>query len=217
MSSTLDQLRSDIASVSWWHQIDLGNGVVTPGIDNTPYKLPKMHIPDRLDGKSVIDIGAWNGAFSFECERRGARRVLATDWFCWQHGGKRGFDIAKKALNSTVEEQEIKVEDISKETVGTFDLVLFLGVLYHAPDPLSYLRRVRDVCSGMVIMETLVDATDYGRPALIFYEGASENNDPTNFFGPNQLACEAMMREVGFRDVRMVDAYHNRMVFHGFV
>ena len=82
----------------------------------------------------------------------------------------------------------------------------------------GYLRRVRDVCSGMVIMETLVDAMDYNRPAMIFYEGSSENNDSSNYFGPNQLACEAMMREAGFKDVKMVDTFYgNRMVFHGFV
>ena len=182
-----EQLRADVVAVSWFHQIDLGFGVVTPGIDNTPFKIPKLHLPDRLDGKSVIDIGAWNGALSFECERRGARRVLATDWYCWQNGHKRGFDLAKRALRSTVEEKEIKVEDISRETVGIFDLVLFLGVLYHAPDPLGYLRRVREVCGGMVIMETLVDAMDYGRPAMIFYEGSSENNDPSNFFGTQSV------------------------------
>jgi len=194
-------LLKEVDSVSWFHRIALGNGVVTPGIDDTPFKLTKIHLPDRIDGKTVIDIGCWNGAFSFECERRGAARVLATDWYCWQDGRKRGFDIAKKALNSRVEELEIKVENVSAAAVGKFDLVLFLGVLYHASDPIGYLRCVRDVCKEMAIIETLVDAEDYPRPAMVFYEGASENNDPSNFFGPNQLACEAMLREVGFRKV----------------
>jgi tRNA (mo5U34)-methyltransferase len=208
----------ELHSTQWFHRIDLGNGVVTPGIDDTSFKLKRLHLPDRLDGKSVIDIGCWDGAFSFECERRGAARVLSTDWFCWQNGRKRGFDIAKSALNSRVEEREIKVEDISAVTVGKFDLVLFLGVLYHAPDPLGYLRRVRDICNGMAIIETLVDAEDYPRPVLMFYEGASQNNDPTNLFGPNQLACEAMLREVGFREVKKVDEFYgNRKVFHAFL
>ncbi|MGD9730023.1 MAG: DUF1698 domain-containing protein [Nitrospiraceae bacterium] len=212
-----EALRNEVNSVNWFHRIDLGGGVVTPGPDDTPFKISKLHLPP-LAGKSVIDIGAWDGALSFECERRGAARVLATDWFCWQGGRKRGFDVAKRALNSRVEEQEIKVENLSRATVGTFDVVLFLGVLYHATDPLGYLRRVRDICSGMVILETHVDALDYGRPALVFYEGNTLNNDASNFFGPNRLACEAMMREVGFRNVRAVDEYYgHRMVFHGYV
>ncbi|WP_336491704.1 class I SAM-dependent methyltransferase [Methylobacterium nigriterrae] len=208
----------EVASTTWFHRIDLGGGLVTPGIDDTPFKLTKIHLPADLAGQSVIDIGAWNGAFSFACERRGAARVLATDWYCWQGAGKRGFDIAKRALGSHVEEREVKVEEISAASLGTFDLVLFLGVLYHAPDPIGYLRRVREVCAGMAIIETLVDAEDYPRPALVFYEGDTENRDATNFFGPNRLACEAMLREVGFREVRKMDEFYgNRMVFHAFV
>ncbi|MDM0114683.1 DUF1698 domain-containing protein [Variovorax sp. J22R133] len=212
------RLEDEVNSVSWFHRIPLGNGLVTPGIDDTPFKMAKLHLPASLAGKSVIDIGAWNGAFSFECESRGASRVLATDWYCWQGESKKGFDLAKRTLGSQVEEMEIKVEAISADTVGAFDLVLFLGVLYHSPDPIGYLRRVRDVCSGMCIMETLVDAMDCPRPALAYYEGSSENNDASNFFGPNRLACEAMMRDVGFKRVEMVDEYYgNRMVFHAYV
>lgn len=210
-------LQAEVASTGWFHQIDLGNSVITPGTDNTLLKLSKLHLPTDLMGKSVLDIGAWDGAFSFECERRGARRVVATDWWCWQGSGKRGFDIAKRALRSRVEERQIKVEDLTAASLGTFDLVLFLGVLYHAPDPLGYLRRVRELCSGMAVVETLIDAQDYDRPALVFYEGATMNNDPSNFFGPNRLACEAMLREVGFKHVILADEYYgNRMVFHAF-
>ena len=95
------QLRGEVSALSWFHRIDLGHGVTTPGIDNTPSKIRKMHIPKRLEGKTVIDIGAWNGAYSFECERRGAKRVLATDWYCWQGEGKQGFDLAKRVFGQS--------------------------------------------------------------------------------------------------------------------
>lgn len=213
--SSASSIRDAIGSVGWFHRIDLGEGVVTPGIDDTPLKLSKLHLPTSLHGKTVLDIGAWDGAASFEAERRGAQRVLATDWICWQGQGKSGFSTARRILGSRVQDQDIRVEDISRERLGTFDVVLFLGVLYHAEDPLGYLRRVRDVCHGLAIIETHVDALDYPKPALVFYEGSTLNNDPTNFFGPNQLACEAMLREVGFREVEKVDEYYgNRMVFH---
>jgi len=211
-------LRTEVASLNWFHTIDLGNGIITPGADKTPEKIAALNLPADLRGKSVLDIGAWNGAISFECERRGAARVLATDYYCWHGGvdreGRRGFDIARRALHSRVEDLEIRVEDISPETVGMFDVVLFLGVLYHAEDPLGYLRRVRAVCRDYAIVETLVDALDYPRPALVFYEGRTLNNDPSNFFGPNQLAVEAMCREVGFRSVEKTSFYlGNRMSF----
>jgi tRNA (mo5U34)-methyltransferase len=216
MSSTASTIAHQVAEYSgWFHRIDLGQNVVTPGIDDTPLKLKHVHLPPRLDGFSVIDIGAWDGFFSFECERRGATRVVAADWFCWQGTGKRGFEIAREALQSKVEDVNVKVEDMSPEALGTFDLVLFLGVLYHAQDPMRYLRVVRSLCKGTAIIETLVDALDYPRPAMVFYPGRTLNNDATNFWGPNRLAVEAMLREVGFSTVKMVDRYYgNRMVFH---
>jgi tRNA (mo5U34)-methyltransferase len=79
--SDLESLNQQIKAIDWWHPIDLGNGVVTPGIDCTPSRLAEIRLPEDLRGKSVLDIGAWDGFFSFEAERRGARRVLATDSF----------------------------------------------------------------------------------------------------------------------------------------
>ena len=218
----LNALRAEVASINWFHTIDLGNGVVTPGIDKTIEKIKLMNLPADLHGKSVIDIGAWNGAVSFECEKRGAARVLATDFYCWHGGnnreGRKGFEIARRALNSRVEDKEIRVEELSSATVGMFDVVLFLGVLYHAEDPLGYLRRVRSVCRETAIIETSVDANDYPRPAMVFYEGDSLNGDPSNFFGPNSLAVEAMCREVGFKRVEKIgDFYGNRMCFQAWV
>lgn len=97
-------------------------------------------------------------------------------------------------------------------------MVLFLGVLYHAEDPMRYLRIVRSLCKGVAFVETVVDALDYPRPAMVFYPDKTLNNDPTNFWGPNRLAVEAMLREVGFRSVTCVDQYYgNRMVFHASV
>jgi tRNA (mo5U34)-methyltransferase len=223
------RLRQRVAARPWFHTIDLGDGIVTPGCDNSPAKIAYLGLPERLDGMSVLDIGAYDGFFSFECERRGAARVVAADHFCWTYGGmatKEGFDLCKAALGSRVAEAFIPVEDISPERVGVFDLVLFLGVLYHAPDMVRYLRMVRSVCCGRVILETEVDAEDYPRPAAVFYPGNSLNNDASNFWGPNTACVEAMLREVGFRKVERVCTFNmvrrgnrpfHRAVFHAFV
>ncbi len=176
-------LRARVFSRPWFHRIDLGNGIVTPGFDDTPRKMNAVRMPENLSGKTVIDIGAYDGFFSFEAERRGAARVLATDRFCWQGTGMtdgEGFKIAHRALQSRVEVKRIAVEDISPATVGLFDVVLFLGVLYHSPDPLRSLRAARSVCREMMIIETYCDALDYPRPAMVFYPGATLNNDPSN-------------------------------------
>lgn len=70
--SLLDRVKS----IQWWHQIDLCHGIITPGPDNSSVKIAAIHLPDDLTGKTVIDIGAWDGAFSFECDRRNASRSL---------------------------------------------------------------------------------------------------------------------------------------------
>ena len=65
--------------------MDLGQGVITKGVDNTPERLSRLQWPATLAGQSVLDVGAWDGFFSFEAERRGAARVVATDYYSW-HG-----------------------------------------------------------------------------------------------------------------------------------
>ena len=104
------EVRKQVFAREWFHRIDLGDGVVTPGIDDSPRKLEGLRIPADLTGKTVLDIGAYDGFFSFAAERRGAARVLATDKVCWNLYGmatKDGFDLAKRALGSRVEEMEI--------------------------------------------------------------------------------------------------------------
>jgi tRNA (mo5U34)-methyltransferase len=223
------RLREKFAARPWFHTIDLGDGLVTPGCDNSPAKVGYLGLPERLDGLSVLDIGAYDGFFSFECERRGAGRVVAADHYCWTFGGmatKEGFDTCKAALGSRVEEALVPVEEITPQRVGVFDLVLFLGVLYHAPDMVRYLKLVRAVCRGRVILETEIDAEDYPRPAAVFYPGNSLNNDASNFLGPNRACVEAMLREVGFRKVERICSFNmvrrgtrpfHRAVFHAHV
>jgi len=215
----VELLKELVFSRPWFHTIDLGNGIVTPGIDQSWAKLQLLDFPESLEGKTVLDVGAYDGFFSFEAETRGATRVVAADDYCWSHPADpmtngEGFDIARWARRSTVEKRWIPVEDIGPETVGMFDVVLFLGVLYHSPDPLGYLRRVHSVCAGTLILETHVDGLDYDRPMMVFYPGDTLNNDASNFFGPNRLCVEAMLREVGFRDVRLVSHHGSRMAFH---
>ena len=133
-----------------------------------------MHLPD-LTGRSVLDVGACDGFYSFEAERRGAARVVASDYWTWTWPGsdaRRNFDLAHEALSSRVEPVEVSVEELTPERVGgTFDVVLFLGVLYHAPDPLGYLRRVRSVTGDMAIIETAVDLLDIEVPAARLLPG----------------------------------------------
>jgi tRNA (mo5U34)-methyltransferase len=108
----------------------------------------------------------------------------------------------------------IPVEDISPETLGMFDYVLFLGVLYHAEDPIRYLRNVFSVCRGTTIVETHVDGLEYDRPMMVFYPGATLNDDSTNYWGPNRQCVFEMLYEVGYSRVDLVHESGDRLTVH---
>lgn len=193
-------LRRRVEAIPWYHQIDFPHGIRTPGVNDPSIRLSRLRLPD-LHGRSVLDIGAWDGYYSFEAERRGASRVLATDSFSWDGGGwgkKAGFELAREALGSKVEDLTIDVMDLSPGRVGTFDVVLFLGVLYHLRDPITALERVASVTSGLLVLETEVDLLLTRRPAAAIYPGTELNDDPTNWFGPNPAAVISMLKACGF-------------------
>lgn len=201
------ELREQISGIRWFHSIELAPGITTPAADATRDRLDLLRLPADLSGKTVLDVGAWDGFFSFEVERRGAARVLAADYFAW-HGDnwsdKAGFELARRALGSRVEDVDIDVMDLSPERVGTFDLVLFLGVLYHLRHPLLALERIASVTAEQLILETHVDLTWVRRPAMVFYPGHELAWDPTNWWGPNPAAVAAMLHTVGFERVELV-------------
>jgi tRNA (mo5U34)-methyltransferase len=186
-----------IAAVPYWfHQIEVRPGVVTPGEDESAAKLERLAIPDDLTGKTVLDIGAYDGFFTFECERRGAS-VLAIDF-----PQAAGYPVAAGLVGSTAEFRELSVYDVSPETVGEFDIVLFLGVLYHLRHMLLALERIHSVCRELLILETQIcdpplPSEAYG-PVVQFFPGAELNDDPSNWWVPNMAALDGMLEASGF-------------------
>jgi tRNA (mo5U34)-methyltransferase len=215
MSVAEQALREEVSRIRWWHSIDLGNGVVTPGLKNRePQGQLEAVFPADIAGKSVLDVGAWDGFYSFEAERRGASRVVASDSFCWGGAGwgtKDGFELARRALGSQVEDEEVDVLDLSPERVGQFDIVLCLGVLYHMRDPLLALERVASVTRETLVIETHVDMLGARRPAAAFYPGDELLGDPTNWWGPNHAALVGMLEAVGFASAEIVYPRRSRL------
>jgi tRNA (mo5U34)-methyltransferase len=200
-----DELRRRVQEVDWFHTIDLGDGIVTEGRSQPALILPRLQLPD-LTGKSVLDIGAWDGFYSFEAERRGAARVVATDSFSWGGAGwgtKAGFELAREALGSQVDDVEVDVMDLDPARLGTFDVVLFLGVLYHMRDPIGALERAAAMTGGLLVVETEVGMLMQRRPAAAFYPHDELAGDPTNWWAPNPAAVLGMLRAVGFTDVEV--------------
>ncbi len=225
----------------WWHSIDLGHGVVTDG-EKTPEILATevsgLELPP-LGGRTVLDIGAWDGFFSFEAERRGAARVVALDWFVWairwdavadylaacrrdgstprpleevpelwstELPGKRGFDLAREVLGSHVEAVAADFLSIDPGTVGRFDVVLFLGVVYHQRHPLRALERLRAFTKDLAVIESHAAAyPGFEHLALCeFLEAGELEGDYTNWWSPNLNALIKLCRSAGFPWVEVV-------------
>lgn len=215
-------LQSQVSKFPWHHCIDLGGGVITPG--GKPLAICQEEASlyfDRvaLDGLSVLDIGAWNGFFSFEAKRRGAARVLATDSYCWKHAifrGRETFDLARAALGVDVEAREIDVAELSQDSVGKFDVVLYLGVFYHRYDAIEALAKVAPLANELLIVETHLDLRDLEVPAMIFYPGRELANDPTNWWATNEQCMIALLRGHGFSEIEVTThpGGDNRAIFH---
>lgn len=225
---TDDELREQIRQQGfWWHTVELRPGIVTPGQVDGDELLTQFGIPDDLTGKTVLDIGCWDGFYSFECERRGASRVVASD--LWEWAGHGEFDLIREELGSAVVPLECSVYDLPDRLWGErFDLVLFFGVLYHLRHPLLGLEAVA-ACTkpgGLVIVDSLVGgAKDDGQGQVHLAPGAfmnylggrKETNDLTNWWAPNPAAVCLMLEEVGYRRI-WIGPYYDpgrpRCVFH---
>jgi tRNA (mo5U34)-methyltransferase len=205
---------------SWWHSLDVGRGVVTPGAKgaNGPggsrahmqAELASLALPD-LRGQTVLDIGAFNGFYSFAAERLGASRVVALDWYAWIEEapgappgslppGRAGFDVAHRLLDSRVEPLLADFMEVDLAGLGTFDVVLFMGVLYHLPDPLAGMRRLAQVTRELAVIEShAIAVAGAGDHALLeFFPGAELNDDPSNWFVPTVAALHALCSAAGF-------------------
>jgi len=212
----------------WFHTIEVGHGINTPGTHDSKRKLERLQMPDDLTGWSVLDIGANDGFFSFVAEGRGATRVLAADYPHWTgdieyygigNARKGQFEIARELRGSSVEDRTISVYNITREELGSFDLVLMLGVLYHLVHPTVGLERAVQLADKLVIIETgLHRDNPRTETPMMYFTPAKYDNDPTNWWYPNPQCVMDMMKTFGCEKVIPVclEPGFQRAVFHGY-
>ena len=217
------EIRERVARVPQWHHIlRFDHGVTTPGAYDPGDLLARLKLPD-LRGKRVLDVGARDGFFAFECERRGAQ-VLAVDH---SDPDLTGFRVAREIYGLTAEYRQANVYDLDARELGQFDVVLFLGVLYHLRHPLLALDRLRELCGQLLVVESLVcDAAfhvgyEQARPLAELAPGAHElplaqflpvgrfHADATNKWVPNLAGLRALVEDAAFA-VRSAETWGDR-------
>lgn len=192
-----------------YHSITLPDGSVLPGLQSEETlraRLDRFPLPENLSGKRVLDIGAWDGWFTFECERRGAD-VVAVD--CVE---LETFHEAHRLLGSRAEYLTLDVNELSRERLGTFDIVLFFGVLYHLRHPLLGLEKVAELTRDVALIESFTIAPE---PRTIpqvmeFYERAELGGQIDNWCGPSPECLLALCRSAGFARAELRDITDNR-------
>src|ERR1039458_1576805 len=190
----------------WWHSFELPDGSRIEGIaslESLRQRLGQFPIADDLRGKRVLDIGCWDGWFSFEMERRGAE-VMAID--CWDNPRFRQMHAAYR---SKVDYRLIDMYELTPARIGRFDVVLFMGVLYHLKHPLLALERVCALTTDMAAIDSFILREGQHPPEqllrhiLEFYETDEMGGQTDNWFGPSLPALLGMCRVAGFARVEL--------------
>jgi tRNA (mo5U34)-methyltransferase len=206
----VEQEIARLQNLGWYHSMELPDGSVIPGIqtlDQLRTRLRQFPVPQDLRGKRVLDIGAWDGWFSFEMEKRGAS-VVAVDAVQSER-----FLVARDLLNSKVEFVLSDVYDLNPAELGRFDVIFFLGVLYHLKHPLLALEKVCALASDLVCVESYV--TDGGRkrdqkPCMEFYGANELCGQFDNWVGPNSACLLSFCRAAGFARSTLESVIHHR-------
>ncbi len=193
----------ELSQVYWYQTIRLFPDLVIEGAKSAATmeaeRAAILGIVD-LAGRSVVDVGAWNGYFTFEAKRAGASRVIATDSYAWrspQFRGRETFELARACLDIDVEAREIDPTELPGD-IEPVDVVLFIGVLYHMIDPAMVLGKVAALAKDLLVVETHQDLLAFDRPAMVFYPGTTLNDDATNWWGPNPECVTQLLSTVGF-------------------
>jgi tRNA (mo5U34)-methyltransferase len=216
---TPDQIKARIESLgTWFHNMDLDGVPTAPDHFLHDYPRTKWNrfahaIPADLRGRTVLDIGCNGGFYSIEMKRRGADRVLGIDFDETYLAQAR---FAAEITGVDIEFRQLSVYDVA--TLGErFDIVLFMGVLYHLRHPLLALDLIHEhVTRDLLVFQSMQRGSDDLAPVADDYPFAEaahfdeaaypklhfiERNyahDPTNWWVPNRACAEAMLRSSGF-------------------
>lgn len=233
---TREQILAELKRLEpWFHRIDLGGGIYTKiesvmgePVDHPfgPWQTIQKLLPHDLSGKTLLDVGCNAGFYAFEAKRRSAQRVLGVDG---QRQHVRQGLFVRKVLGLEVEFRRLNVYELSPRSVGQFDITLALGLLYHLKHPILALENLYQVTKELLVIETAVmpanqTPTSFGYSfdagggeatlhPLVYVENSPEAKEQVyNWFLPGVNALMAMLRNVGFVDVELIEEKSDRAI-----
>lgn len=234
------ELQRYVERMAWYHEIDLGDGVRTPGLKPRETILREWRLArlGDLSGRSLLDIGGVDGAYAFLAEQAGAAHVAVLDHYIWSADANAysriyrehvaagatppaphesdawhprttparwRFDVARQALRSNAEAISLDFDECDLGAIGEWDIVLYLGVLYHMPDPVRALRRVAAVTREQAIIETEAMLIRSHPEALWrFFPDGELNYDRSNWWVPNLSALLGLIGAAGFSNAEIL-------------
>ena len=214
-------LQKRVDAIEWYHTIDLGNGVVTPGWFDLRGELDKYPLPARMDGMRVLDVATFDGFWAFEFARRGAdvvaldiesfssvdmspriRRTKTQEYLERKTG--EGFALAREVLNLPVHREICNVYDLSPERLGMFDFVFVSDLLLHLMNPMKALNNMCSVTKGHAVIAEVYDARLPENEKLMYYEGGEVHN---TWWSLSFGALQQMVIDAGFRKVELTNRF----------
>jgi SAM-dependent methyltransferase len=195
-----NEIKSKMAAYEFYHIIKLTDEISTPGNPRhvaTQDMVMGLLKELELKGKRVLDIGCRDGLFSFEAERMGATEVIAID----NDLSKPAIEFLIPYFNSGVKMHEMNLYDLTPNTFGLFDVVIFAGVLYHLRYPLWAMKIIRDIMGdgGERVLETAI-WRGASRHAMLYCPVRDESPyDPTSCSFFNEKGLLDTLASLGFR------------------
>jgi len=191
----------ELASKGWYHSFELPGGARIDGVMPIAWlreRWARFPISADLSGKRVLDIGPWDGWFSFEAERRGAQ-VTSID-----REEIENYVRMHRRLGSKADYRTLDLYELPTAGLGRFDIVFCLGVLYHLKHPVLGLEIVCALATEVAIIETFVIEGNPEIPVMEFYETDELNGHMDNWVGPTVSCVLAMCRTAGFARVEVL-------------
>ena len=222
-----EELRRRIEEVRgwcWWHEIDLGDGILTPSTNTEEERLRTRYhklaaldranvIPRDLTGWRVLDVGAASGGYSVKFCERGADEVVAVAVEVNDGGLSEAFfndQVAlvrqELALNNLTPKLLPDGYSFDKAELGEFDLIWYAGVLYHAKHPYRQLELLTRLCRRWLVIESAIHVDPQRQGYMRFIEKnlGSETSGLLNWWEPDPECIMAMCRTLGYEGVRQI-------------